>query len=69
MVTKSNTTSRGAFVKLRIRNTIKVTKSHHLYSGLSLLAEVGGHVGLFLGISVVHFNDIIQKVIEKITSL
>ena len=38
-------------VKLLIffKENIKVTKAYHIYSGLSLVAEIRGYVGLFLG--------------------
>ena len=36
---------------------INVTKGYYLYSGLSLIAEIGGYVGLFLGVSV---NNIVS---------
>ena len=41
-------------VKLVIyfKENIKVTKAYHIYSGLSLVAEIGGYVGLFLGVSI-----------------
>ena len=45
-----------------MKNTVKVTQSKFLYDGLTLMAEIGGYVGLFLGISVVHINEMIHKV-------
>ena len=45
-----------------MKNTVKVTQSKFLYDGLSLMAEIGGYVGLFLGISVVHINEMLHKV-------
>ena len=51
---------------MSLRNTIKVTQSQFLYDGLSLVAEIGGYVGLFLGVSVVDVNKMIQKTLEKI---
>ena len=40
---------------------IKSTKAHYLYSGWSLIAEIGGYFGLFLGISVSHITLLIDK--------
>ena len=37
---------------LRFQNFIKVSKSHFEYGWLELMAEVGGYVGLFLGVSI-----------------
>ena len=39
-------------VSLRFPEYVKVMKSKLAYGGLELLAEVGGYVGLFLGVSV-----------------
>ena len=39
-------------VSLNFEQLIQVTKSHYTYSELSMIAEIGGYVGLFLGISV-----------------
>ena len=52
----------GNYVKISMKNTIKVTQSKFLYDGLTLMAEIGGYVGLFLGISVVHINEMLHKV-------
>ena len=43
------------------RENIKVTRAIYLYSGLSLIAEIGGYVGLFLGVSIIQINNIISK--------
>ena len=43
---------------------IKVTKVKYSYTELELLAEFGGYVGLFLGISVFHLSEIIEKIIN-----
>ena len=32
-----------------------MSKEHYFYSGLSLLAEIGGYLGLLLGISFLNF--------------
>ena len=52
-----------SLVYLSFEEIIKVTRSYYAYSLLSLLAEISGYVGLFLGICVVsklyhlkHFN-------------
>ena len=39
-------------VVIYFKENIKVTKAYHVYSGLSLIAEIGGYVGLFLGVSI-----------------
>ena len=48
---------------------IRVTTSYVSYTGLELMAEVGGYVGLFLGLSVYHlscvFNTFLQYMLHK----
>ena len=48
---------------------IRVTTSYVSYTGLELVAEVGGYVGLFLGLSVYHlshaFNTFVQYILHK----
>ena len=43
---------------------IKVTSTHLEYTELELLAELGGYVGLFLGISVFHLADAFEKLLN-----
>ena len=39
------------------KENVKITNAYHVYSGLSSIAEIGGYVGLFLGVSI---NQIIN---------
>ena len=48
---------------LYFQHDIKVSKSYWSYSVLSLLAEVGGYVGLFLGISVQQVSNVFEKLL------
>ena len=48
---------------------IKVTNTHYLYSGLSLIAEIGGYVGLFLGVSVNQVSVLMNILLDKINCL
>ena len=48
-------------LELNFQKFIKVTDSFWSYSTLSLLAEVGGYVGLFLGISLNQITKFIEK--------
>ena len=41
---------------------IKVTISNYSYTGLELLAELGGYVGLFLGLSVFDLRLVFNKI-------
>ena len=64
---KEEDKSGTSYMKFSLKNTIKVTNSHFLYNGLTLMAEIGGYVGLFLGISVVHVNDMVRNVLERLS--
>ena len=48
---------------LHYRRFIKVSETHWSYAGLSLMAEVGGYVGLFLGISVNQIRFLLDKLL------
>ena len=57
-----------AQIILRFEQLIKETKSYYAYSGLSLIAEIGGYVGLFLGVSINQLTilwDILDVLLEK----
>ena len=57
---------------LNFEQVIQVTKSHYTYSELSLIAEIGGYVGLFLGISVnqmPYLLNVLKKILARIHSL
>ena len=49
---------------LRFNTFVKVSKARYSYGGLEILAELGGYVGLFLGISVFHLSDAFQKIVK-----
>ena len=53
-------------VTLVMKDTVRTTNEIYLYSGLSLVAEVGGYVGLFLGVSVNQIADLIDLFLENI---
>ena len=50
-----------AYVKFYIKDEIQVKKSHLSYSEVSLLAEVGGYVGLLLGVSLMDIASLFDK--------
>ena len=43
---------------------IKTTKARYNYRELEFIAEFGGYVGLFLGISVFHLREVLQTIIH-----
>ena len=57
---------------LKFEQLIQVTKSHYTYRELSLIAEIGGYVGLFLGTSVnqiPYLLYVLKKILARIHSL
>ena len=51
-------------VSLTFSKLIKTTKGRYSYRELELLAELGGYVGLFLGISVLSLKDLLAKFLQ-----
>ena len=43
---------------------IKVAETSYSYTELELVAEIGGYVGLFLGVSVIDINQIFSKLLN-----
>ena len=56
--------SNEAFVQLVLSDVIKVQTSFWSYPIISLLAEVGGYVGLLLGISLLDITKIIDRLFQ-----
>ena len=52
-------------VKLIFDQFIRITSLHISYTGLELVAEVGGYVGLFLGFSVFQLSHAIKFLTRK----
>ena len=53
-------TPRMIEVRITFEELIKVTTGKYLYSELSLIAEIGGYVGLFLGVSVNQISNFLD---------
>lgn len=47
------------------KENVKVITAFYLYSDLSLLAEIGGYVGLFLGVSVNQVSGLLEVILLK----
>ena len=49
-------------------NRVKVVRSYYAYSSLSLIAEIGGYFGLFLGVSInqiTYLTSFAQERVQK----
>ena len=49
------------YVKFYIKDEIEIKKSRFSYTEVSLLAEVGGYVGLLLGVSLMDIASLLDK--------
>ena len=54
----------GSYAKLYIKNNVKVSQSIIDYSAISLMAEVGGYLGLLLGTSLFDITYLIDVIID-----
>ena len=53
---------------INFKEYIKVTEAFYLYSTLTLIAEVGGYVGLFLGVSVNQVSGLFNTMLDVLDS-
>ena len=67
--TAYNYFERTTLVKFHFSEIVKVTKSYYTYSPLSLIAEIGGYVGLFLGVSVNMVTNLLEFLVAKLGRL
>lgn len=56
------------YLYLKFQRFIKVSRSRYAYTWLELLAEVGGYVGLFLGVSVNQTLSILKQIFSLFSS-
>ena len=63
---KPDVENRGELI-LSFRQRIHSTVSYYLYEEISLIAEIGGFVGLFLGASVYQTADLLDSLITRVS--
>ena len=51
---------------IEVYSKVKVMRSQYSFTELTLVAEVGGYVGLFLGTSFVQFSDGLKWIASRI---
>ena len=56
----------GKEIRFMFPESIKVQAAFYVYKELSLIAEVGGYVGLFLGWSVYQITDLLDMSFESL---
>jgi hypothetical protein len=54
-----------ALVRLYFNSEIQIQQSILAYTVLSLLAEVGGYIGLLLGVSFLDMANILERLLFK----
>ena len=59
----------SAFLQIEFEDIIKVTRDYYIYTEISLIAEIGGYVGLFLGVSVNQVTNLLDFITAKIVQL
>ena len=62
----SETKSKTGRLVLKFKEKIDQTVAYYSYDDLSLIAEIGGYVGLFLGASIYQIADLIGIIMRKI---
>lgn len=60
------TSENARVIDITFQDKITVITSQFTYSGLSLVAEIGGYVGLFLGVSINQISSVINYIILKV---
>ena len=58
------TNSKGLFY-LYYEKRIVRSKEHYFYTGVSLFAEIGGYLGLLLGISFLNFASVFAALVQS----
>ena len=54
------------FLQFLFPESIRVQRAYYAYSGVSLIAEIGGYVGLFLGWSLYQITDAVEFSIQSL---
>lgn len=53
-------------LSISFKEKITISQDQYSYTWLNFLAEVGGYIGLFLGMSLFHAADLVDFLIRKI---
>ena len=56
-------------VKIMFDPTVEVSESHTLYSSFGVLAQIGGSLGLYLGVSIIDSYKVINKIVPFISDI
>ena len=67
-VTHTGTYNHSAVV-ISFERFIRVTSEYYIYTGINLIAEIGGYVGLFLGISVNQVTNLMDFIASRMKQI
>ena len=56
-------------VVIYFEENIKVTRDYYIYTKINLIAEIGGYVGLFLGVSVNQVTNLIDFIVARVKQM
>ena len=56
-------------VVISFERFIRVTSEYYIYTGINLIAEIGGYVGLFLGISVNQVTNLMDFIASRLKQI
>lgn len=62
-----NKIKQEAYIKLYFKQQINSRKSTYSYEGDSVIADIGGYLGLLLGFSLLDITMVIEKILLRIT--
>ena len=66
---KKSRTKSYSSVLIYFEENIKVTRDYYIYTKINLIAEIGGYVGLFLGVSVNQLTNLIDFIVAKVKQM
>ena len=65
-ITQSQESNGYNGVKIIFRPTVEVSASRTLYSSFGVLAQIGGSLGLYLGVAIIDSYKLVNKIISYI---
>ena len=57
-------TAKHSYLTIKFQRFVKLSKSRYSYTILELIAEFGGYVGLFLGLSINQLSKVFERIVE-----
>ena len=64
MATFQSEDNRGS-INFYFEKRVLLSEEHYFYTGFSLLAEIGGYLGLLLGVSFLNFASWVAMLVQR----